>query len=203
MAVVTVASIYYVAEAGSNIDSFPESYQPYLEELQKKYPNWNFVPLNTNLDWNTVIDAENKFGKNLVPKSYSDSWKNTKPGEYNVEVDAGWVDCSRQAVEYTMDPRNFLNEVRIFQFEGLSFDEKTNHIDGIEKILYGTEFYNRIVEYKNSSGTNIVTDKKYSDLILSAARTSGVSSFHLASRIKQEVGPFLSHSSISGKVARV
>ena len=74
LAVVTVASIYYVAEAGSNIDSFPESYQPYLEELKKKYPNWNFVPLNTNLDWNTVIDAENKFGKNLVPKSYSDAW---------------------------------------------------------------------------------------------------------------------------------
>ena len=53
----------------------------------------------------------------------------------------------------------------------------------------------------NSSGHNIVTDKEYSDLILSAAKTSNVSGFHLASRIKQEVGPFLSHSSISGKVA--
>ena len=36
---------------------------------------------------------------------------------YNVEVDAGWVDCSREALLYTMDPRNFLNEVRVFQFE--------------------------------------------------------------------------------------
>ena len=42
--------------------------------------------------------------------------------------------------------------------------------------------------------------KKYSDLILSAGTISGVSSYHLASRIKQEVGPFLSHSSISGDV---
>ena len=42
--------------------------------------------------------------------------------------------------------------------------------------------------------------EKYADLILRAAQTSKVSSYHLASRIKQEVGPFLSHSSISGKV---
>ena len=192
---------HYCAEKKYGIENFPESYQPYLLELQKKHPNWHFTALYTNLDWKYVIDNENKFGKNLVPKSYSDSWKNTKPGEYNVEVDAGWVDCSRQAVEYTMDPRNFLNEVRIFQFEGLSFDEKTNHIDGIEKILYGTEFYNRIVEYVNSEGSTITTQSKYSDLILEAGKTSKVSSFHLASRIKQEVGPFLSHSSISGTVA--
>ncbi len=182
------------------IEAFPESYKPYLEILKQKYPNWNFIALYTNLDWKYVIDNENIFGKNLVPISYHDNWKNTKNGEYNVEVDSGWVDSSRKAVEYTMDPRNFLNEVRIFQFEVLSYDEKTNNIDGIEKILYGTEFYNRIVEYKNSSGNNIVTNDKYSDLILRGGQTSKVSTYHLASRIKQEVGPFLSHSSISGIV---
>lgn len=182
------------------IEAFPESYKPYLEILKQKYPNWNFIALYTNLDWKYVIDNENIFGKNLVPISYHDNWKNTKNGEYNVEVDSGWVDSSRKAVEYTMDPRNFLNEVRIFQFEVLSYDEKTNNIDGIEKILYGTEFYNRIVEYKNSSGNNIVTNDKYSDLILRGGQTSKVSTYHLASRIKQEVGPFLSHSSINGIV---
>ena len=182
-------------------DTFPSSYKPYIDELEKKYPNWVFKALYTNLDWKYVIDNENIFGKNLVPKSYSDSWKNTKKGEYNVEVDSGWVDSSRSAVEYAMDPRNFLNYVRVFQFEELSYNSRTNTVSSIEKILYGTEFYNKIVEYKNSSGTNIVTDKKYSDLILSAAKTSSVSAFHLASRIKQEVGPFLSHSSISGTVS--
>ena len=43
-------------------------------------------------------------------------------------------------------------------------------------------------------------EETYSDLILKAAITSKVSPYHLASRIKQEVGPFLSHSSISGTV---
>ena len=194
------ANVSNAAQRKEGIDSFPDSYKPYLLELQKKYPNWKFIALYTDLDWNYVIDNENQFGKNLVPKSYSDAWKNTKPGEYNVEVDAGWVDASRRAVEYTMDPRNFLNQVRIFQFESLSYDESTNNINAIEKILYGTEFYNKIVQYYDSNGSQITMTSKYSDLILDAGKTSKVSSYHLASRIKQEVGPFLSHSSISGIV---
>ena len=99
-----------------------------------------------------------------------------------------------------MDPRNFLNEVRIFQFEALSFDEYSDNLDAVEKILYGTEFYNNKVSYLDSNGNTINMSEKYSDLILRAGRTSLVSPYHLASRIKQEVGPFLSHSSISGNV---
>ncbi len=201
-------SIYFTLIHSSNandtkigIEAFPESYQPYLYELQKKYPEWSFTPIYTGLDWNYVIDNENKFGVNLVPKSYSDRWKNTTPGEYNIEVDAGWVDASRQAVEYAMDPRNFLNEVRIFQFEELSYDTSTGSIDGIEKILYGTEFYNRSVSYLDAWGNNISTNATYSSLIQKAAQTSNVSAYHLASRIRQEVGPFLSHSSISGNIS--
>lgn len=126
--------------------------------------------------------------------------KTKRHGQYNVEVDAGWVDSSKQAVEYCMDPRNFLNEVRLFQFEELSYDANTNNLNGIEKILYGTEFYNRIVSYVDSNGSQITMAEKYSDLILRAGQASYVSPYHLASRIKQEVGPFLSHSSISGIV---
>lgn len=202
LVVIFVISTYIdAAEKKEGIENFPDSYKPYLLELKKKYPNWHFVALYTNLDWKYVIDNENIFGKNLVPKSYSDRWKNTKPGQHNVEVDSGWVDSSRRAVEYAMDPRNFLNNVRIFQFEGLSYDEKTNNKEGIEKILYGTEFYDKIVQYVTSSGNAVTMNSKYSDLILKAGKTSAVSPYHLASRIKQEVGPFLSHASISGTVS--
>jgi len=199
--IVFFTNILYGIEEKGEISSFPQSYRPYLEKLKEKYPKWNFVALETGLDWNYVINEENQFGKNLVPKSYSDAWKNTAPGEYNIEVDKGWVDCSRKAIEYTMDPRNFLNEVRIFQFERLSYDQTMNSLQGVEKILYGTEFYNQTVEYLDSSGNQITMNKKYSDLILLAGIESKVSSYHLASRIKQEVGPFLSHSSISGTVS--
>lgn len=182
------------------IENFPESYQPYLNELKSKYPNWEFTALYTGLDWNTVINNEYENDSNLVPLSYSDVWKCTTPGIYNVEIDSGWVNASKAAIEYTMDTRNFLNEVRIFQFEKLTYDEAVNTKEGIEKILYGTEFYRKNVEYYNADGTHITMDETYSDLIWEAAVYSGVSPYHLASRIKQEVGPFLSHSSISGTV---
>ena len=158
LVIITVMFIFFnfvlkkeVTASSNGIDNFPDSYKPYLEELAKKHPNWTFVVLYTNLDWEYVIENETEFGKNLVPINYSDSWKNTTPGQYNVEVDSGWVDSSVQAVEYCMDPRNFLNEVRIFQFETLSYDSNTNNLNSIEKILYGTEFYEQKVFYLDSN----------------------------------------------------
>ena len=185
----------------TGIENFPDSYKPYLYELKKRYPNWEFTALYTGIDWNTAVNNEYANDKNLVPLSYSDSWKCKENGKYNVEIDSGWVNASKQAVEYTMDPRNFLNEVRIFQFEKLTYDENINSIDGINKILYGTEFYNRNVSYKDSGGNLINTQNSYAYLIMKAGVYSGVSPYHLAARIKQEVGPFITHKSISGDVS--
>ncbi len=189
------------SEKKDGIENFPQSYRPYLYELKKKHPNWQFTALYTGFDFDYVISQEYRNDKSLVPLSYSDNWKCTDADKYNLEIDDGWVNASQKAVRYVMDPRNFLNEVRIFQFEKLSYDANTNTKDGIEKILYGTEFYNKSVSYKTSAGATINTGDKYSDLIWDSAVYSGVSPYHLASRIKQEVGPFLSHSSISGSVA--
>ena len=174
-----------------------------LQELKKKYPYWEFTALYTGIDWNYAITQEYRNDKNLVPKSYSDAWKCTDNGIYDVEIDAGWVNASKRAVEYTMDPRNFLNEVRIFQFEKLSYDPNTNSKEGVEKILYGTEFYNRSVTYRTHTGQVINMQEKYSDLIWDSAVYSGVSPYHLASRIKQEVGPFITHNSISRNSCRI
>lgn len=182
------------------IENFPDTYKPYLQELKRKYPYWQFTALYTGLDWNNVIEQEYGNDKNLVPISYSDNWKCTENGKYNVQVDLGWVNASKNAIEYVMNPRNFLNDVRIFQFEKLSYDNNINTKEGIEKILYGTQFYNTIVKYKDYNGKLIATQKTYSDLILEAAIYSGVSPYHLAARIRQEVGPFITHSSISGTV---
>jgi len=154
------------------INQFPGSYQGYLTELSNKHPNWKFKALYTNLDWNYVIEQENQYGKNLVPKNYADSWKNTTPGQYNIEVDRGWVDSSRQAVEYCMDPRNFLFETRLFQFEALSYEPYTNSLMGVDKILYGTEFYERQVEYIDTNGNWITMPETYANLILRAGQTS-------------------------------
>lgn len=184
----------------AGIENFPDSYKPYLTELKKQHPNWTFVALYTDLDWNTVIQNEYGNDKNLVPLSYSDVWKCKDEDKYNIEIDSGWVNASKESIEYTMDTRNFLNSIRIFQFELLEYDENTHTKNGIERILYGTEFYKRNVTYKDSEGNTVTMDKDYSDLILDAGIYIGVSPYHLASRIRQEIGVFLNHKSISGDV---
>ena len=198
--------LFFIIESNASfkldgIENFPNSYKPYLQELKNKYPYWEFTALYTELDWNNVIEQEYGNDRNLVPISYTDNWKYIETDKYNVQVDFGWVNASKNAIEYTMDPRNFLNEIRIFQFEKLSYDSNINTKDGIERILYGTQFYNNIVKYRDYNGNLITTQKTYSDLILDAAIYSGVNPYHLAARIKQEVGPFTTHNSISGAVS--
>ena len=41
-----------------NSQGFPESYKPGLRELHAQYPQWTFTALQTNLDWNTVIEND-------------------------------------------------------------------------------------------------------------------------------------------------
>ena len=50
-------------------------------------------------------------------------------GKYNV-IETGWVTASEKAVGYTMDPRRYLNEMQIFQFETLNYDSSTQNQDG-------------------------------------------------------------------------
>ena len=52
------------------IENFPYSYQPYLLELQRQFPQWRFVALYTGFDWEYVIDNQNvvrqKFSADVI-----------------------------------------------------------------------------------------------------------------------------------------
>ncbi|MCD7796287.1 MAG: hypothetical protein LUG95_01290 [Clostridiales bacterium] len=41
---------------------------------------------------------------------------------YAVQEGSSWVSASETAVKYYMDPRNWLDEKHIFQFESTSYD---------------------------------------------------------------------------------
>ncbi len=176
---------------------FPESYIGSLSALHKKYPNWIFKPLKTGLDWQTAVNAErSKHSKQLIEKS---STTNTamfcncsscyKNGVYQPQEGSNWISASEYAVKYYMDPRNWLTEQYIFQFESTSYDG-TQTKSGVEAILNGTWMYNSLISYKNASGATVRYDNKtkYSDAVMKAANDSGMSAYYLASKIKQEVG---------------
>lgn len=56
------------SEKKEGIENFPESYRPYLQELKRKYPNWNFTALYTGLDWNYVIRTGKYFWEKFSSK---------------------------------------------------------------------------------------------------------------------------------------
>ena len=37
---------------------FPDSYVGYLVKLHDKYPNWDFEPFKTNLNWSDAVAGE-------------------------------------------------------------------------------------------------------------------------------------------------
>lgn len=192
-------------ETKLTLEGFPESYKASLRQLHALYPNWEFKAYHTNLDWKTVIDNESVPGRNLLPNSRSIEWKSLESGAYNWKTDkftvydgSTWVTASRAAIEYFMDPRNFLTTSGIFQFELLRYQKQYQNITGVENVLKGTALYNKSYSFTDESGT--VQTYTYAETFIKAAEYSGVSPYHLASRVKQEVvtGPTTLSNSVSG-----
>jgi len=193
--VISAEASDYAAKLRSK--GFPESYINDLTELHKKYPNWIFEPLKTKIKWKTAVEGErSRHSQQLIEKnSHTDSsmyckcsscYKN---GNYVIKEYPNWVSASEKAVEYYMDPRNWLNEKYIFQFESTKYDG-TQTKAGVESILDGTWMHNSLITYKTTSGSTKTYNNttKYSDLIMKAANDSGMSAYYLASKIKQENG---------------
>jgi len=176
---------------------FPESYVDYLVELHVQYPTWNFVPFNTYLDWNTVIDNESVQNRNLIYYSYGIGYRSLESYSYNWATDeyyrhpteTNWWYASRDAVEYYMDPRNYLNSKNIFTFESLSYEPSFQTSDVVEKIL-GNSFMPGIYNRYN--------EESYTNAFMTAAEEYDVSPVHLASRILQEQGVNGSIASLGG-----
>lgn len=181
-------------EYGAYLSSlgFPDSYINALCSLHESRPKWKFKVYQTGLDWDTVIASETKIGLNLISNSKTTAWKSYETGAYNWATNSfipydgsSWVTASKEAVAYYMDPRNFLSERSILQFEALEYQEEYQTKEGIENILKNTPMYKKEFTYTSDSGKN--ESMLYSEAFIEAAKESGVSPYHLASRVKQEV----------------
>ncbi|MCQ2496735.1 MAG: GW dipeptide domain-containing protein [Lachnospiraceae bacterium] len=191
-----------------NQEGFPESYREPLRLLHEKYPSWIFKGYKTGLDWGKVIDAESEVGVNLLPNTKSVEWKSLAERAYSWKNDtftvfdgSSWVTASREAVEYYMDPRNFLDEASVFQFEVLTYNPSFQTREGVEKILKNTAMNGASYEYTDELGEK--RSISYADTFMMAAEYSGVSPLHLASRVKQEVtiGANAMSNSVTGTVS--
>jgi len=154
-----------------DVEQFPASYQDKLRRIKQAHPNWIFVKQNTGLSWKSVVDNENYQDRNLIASSMGDSYKN---GKFN----SSWSYASREAVEYYLDPRNFLDETRIFQFEQLTYNPSYHSKAAVDKILSTTFMKGELPEAGMS----------YASAFYQIGVSLRVSPFHLACRVYQEQG---------------
>lgn len=180
-------------------ETFPDSYMPYINAMKQKHPNWIFKAVHTGLDWNTVLSHESydvNEGISTVEDIYGSEWKRDGKNYYQ---DGSYVTASKQAVAYVLDPRNFINESGIFQFETLSFSSASQNVNAVQGVLEATPMggtyksqYKYYGEWKDLGTT-------YAELIYKLSKEVGVNPVHIASRIRQEnSGNIINGSLING-----
>ncbi len=156
-------------------EGFPSSYWSSLCSLKEKYPKWEFKALNTRLDFATAVDQFTSCGSSLLynPKS---SWID-KSCSYN---EGGYVTVNQSGVAYYLDPRNFLTERYIFQFENNIYNNNlaNSYADVSKSIISNTSFYSYHVGLNNDLPS----------FISEAGQETNISPTHLASRMYQELG---------------
>lgn len=146
---------------GNNLDTrkYP-GYKEKLDSIKANHPNWNFIIMETGLDFEQVIKAEYtghfETPKNLI-QGKSGGWICSICGD-RVYDTGSWKCASEQANRYYIDTRNWLvDSPYLFQFLQTDYLETTD--DRIYNGLNGTFLYsmenaiviNRVCREKNAN----------------------------------------------------
>lgn len=170
-------SVMTYAADTSDVRSFPSSYQSALRDLKSAHPNWTFVPMKTGLDFNASVSGE-MGDKSLIQKTTSNTEKgwvgNPCPSE------SGWNYATKTAVAYHLDPRNFLTEDYIFQFEQLTYNASYHTETAVQTFLNGTFMKGKLAD--DTAG------RTYAKAFYEIGKGRKLSPIHLAARVYQEQG---------------
>lgn len=156
----------------SKLNNYP-GYAELINKLRSSHPNWNFTIFYTGLDWNQVIKNETTawHGRNLITSSKTGDW--ICPTCNDKKYDNGsWRCASEATVSYYMDPRNFLNDDSIFQFEQAVFNSSIHSADGVMSMTSGS----------------FLEGKENADAIIEACKKVNINPYQVVSRILQEQG---------------
>ena len=114
-----VAQLFKFEQVGISINEnkYP-GYKQKITQLRQQHPNWEFELLYTGLDFNTAVTGEYEYANKQANLVYTPTYK----GDWiasNPYVSETWASASYKGIAYFMDPRNFLNDVDVFQFVDL------------------------------------------------------------------------------------
>lgn len=155
-----------VVQAGTVEDNlraqgFSESYIEDLAALQKAHPNWKFVAFKTGIDFDDAVKGE---------------LAGTPTTETNLRA--------------YLDPRNWLNEKYIFQFESIKKSDAVQSVSSVNAILKNTWMANSKINYFDTQGiSKTVTEvNTYADAMIKASNDTNLSANYIAAKIRQENG---------------
>ena len=171
---------------------FPDDYARKLAELKLIHPTWSFEPLlvselEPSYTFDYIIEKEsvdpslNLIYPSAEYKAYRD--KNDK-----TLYDSGWYSASDDAIRYFIDPRNFLNERDIFQFEDITYRER-DHGESVARVLEGTFMESLVLE------SGIALD----EFLVLVGEELSLDPVFIASRLRQEQGTQNTSGMISGE----
>ena len=186
----------------SMLESFPESYRPYLQRLHDAHPNWTFTPEYLGIDWDAAVYNESDYGVSLVEGSSRASWKSTMDSVFDADHNtwkgldgSRWVQASVAVTEYYMDPRVYLNDNGdVFAFLDHSYNANmaSAYENGLTAMLRGTAMSGNLQDDDSRS---------YVSVFLEAGRTYGVNPMVLAAMVIIEQGSNLRGDCVSGTFA--
>ena len=176
MAAQSMVSLY--ATDTSDISAFPGSYQSALRSLKSAHPNWTFVPMKTGLDFNAAVSGEMAGDRSLIQPTSSNKEKGWVGSACPSE--SGWNYATKSAVTHYMDPRNFLTESYIFQFEQLTFNSSYHTEAAVQSFLNGT--------FMKGTLSDDTKGRTYAKAFYEIGSGRKLSPIHLASRVYQEQG---------------
>ncbi len=151
---------------------FPLSYKRILRALHDTHPNWIFKAMQTNVDFTTAMYAE----KNVSSINGNELYYDKSSGD-KVSTEPGWYLANNETVSYYLDPRNFLTEKYILQFENLQ--ASSNYTETIVQTVINNTFM---------AGVSILDNQSYASIFVEAGNTANVSAVYLAALARQESG---------------
>ena len=172
-----VGGISSYAASYADVAQFPAGYQSALTQLKSLHSNWTFVPMDTKLDFETAVS--NEMGdKSLIQNTTSNASKGWVGKACPSE--SGWYYATKDAVSYCMDPRNFLTETYVFQFEQLTFNSSYHTEAAIQTFLNST--------FMKGTLPDDSKNRTYAKAFYEIGSSRKLSPIHLASRVYQEQG---------------
>lgn len=171
---------------------FPSDYASSLTELHLLHPDWTFEPLlitreNPTYTWDYVIEKETEEPDTNLIYSEEKYLPYQHPTNFN-QYDSGYYQASVEAVEYFMDPRNFLNEADVFQFFDLSASS-VGSTEAVKAVLRGTFMEDGVLE----------NGYTYAAYFVFLGEELGINPVYLAAKARQEQGVGGTSPIISGQ----